>query len=271
MAEKKSQSPPKDVIIVSHNNILVVGFHYFVLLRGFKQVGGSLSGLMHGIMLHRLGSRVRILEQSTTDTPVSHMAGVCLGPDVLGFLKRFDLVAEAPLGIPATQLQSLDDKGTAHPFLRLHRIMSSWDAVYFRLRANFDGRASEYVPCPPAPGPLGVKDEGRTAEKASYEIGKQVVGIEKLERGQMLVRYKDHTNGGRDAETVADMVLGADGPNSIIRRIFSTPGRVDRSYSGYVAWRGVVPEKEVSEETREVFRANITYSVPTGQGGHAIV
>ncbi|KAI0474594.1 hypothetical protein F4859DRAFT_521703 [Xylaria cf. heliscus] len=164
-------SPPKNVIIV----------------------GGSLSGLMHGVMLHRLGSRVSVLEQSTTDTPPSHMAGVCLGPDVLRLLNRFDGVAEIPLGIPSVQLQSLDQQG------------------------------------------------------------------------------KDLLDGGREMQAEADLVLGADGPNSIIRRIFCATGQADRKYSGYVAWRGVVPEKAVSEETRRIFRENITYSSLRGQGGHVIV
>ncbi|KAI1778118.1 FAD/NAD(P)-binding domain-containing protein [Hypoxylon cercidicola] len=234
-------------------------------------VGGSLSGLMHGLILHRLGSTVRILEQSPTETPVSHMAGVSIGGDVLQVLERFDRISEIPLGIPSVRIQSLNRQGKFHPFLRVNRVMSSWDALYFRLRANFDMLASDYVPCPPALIPLADEDMEAAKARARYEVGKQVVGIEQLETGQLMVHYKDQTDGGKNGKALADLVLGADGSNSIVRRTFSELGQAERKYSGYVAWRGAVPEEQVSEETRDVFRANITNSRFHGKGGHVIV
>ncbi|KAI1465800.1 uncharacterized protein F4812DRAFT_461489 [Daldinia caldariorum] len=234
-------------------------------------VGGSLSGLMHGIMLHRLGNTVRIFEQSLTHTPASHMAGVCLGLDVQHFLKRFDLIPERPLGIQSVQLQSLDENGQANPFLPVNRIMSSWDALYFRLRANFDMRSSEYVPHPPELDSLAGEGAESARARARYEVGKQVTGVEQLKTGQIAVRYKDHEDGGKEAQALADLVLGADGPNSIVRKSLLEPGQADRKYTGYVAWRGVVSEEQVSEETREVFGANITYSILKEGVGHVIV
>ncbi|KAI0846179.1 FAD/NAD(P)-binding domain-containing protein [Daldinia vernicosa] len=234
-------------------------------------IGGSLSGLMHGIVLHRLGSTVRVLEQSLANTPISHMAGVCLGIDVQRLLERFDRTPGIPLGISAVQLQSLDKQGKINPSVRINRIMSSWDALYFRLRANFDMQASDYVPHPPALDLRADEDADGAKSRARYEIGKQVIGIEQFKNGQLLVRYKDHTDGGADSQALADLVLGADGPNSIVRKIFLESGQADQKYTGYVAWRGIVPEEQVSEETREVFRANITYSILKGEGGHVIL
>ncbi|KAK7754990.1 hypothetical protein SLS62_003074 [Diatrype stigma] len=169
------------------------------------------------------------------------MAGVCLGVDVQQLLRRYDLASEIPLGIQSVQLQSLDQQGKVHPFLRVNRIMSSWDALYFRLRANFDMRVSEYVPHPPALGLLAGEDVETAKSRARYETGKQVLGVEQLETGQLMVRYKDHLGSGKETQALADLVLGADGPNS------------------------------VSEETREVFRENITYSILQGEGGHVIL
>ncbi|KAI1802384.1 FAD/NAD(P)-binding domain-containing protein [Daldinia bambusicola] len=247
--QERDRLPPRNVIIV----------------------GGSLSGLMHGIMLHRLGSTVRIFEQSLTHTPLSHMAGVCLGVDVQRFLKRFDLVSERPLGIPSVQLQLLDGNGQVNPFLRVNRIMSSWDALYFRLRANFDMRSSEYVSQPPELHPRAGECADSAQARARYEVGKQVTSVEQLKTGQIAVHYKDHEDGGKEARALADLVLGADGPNSILRKTLLEPGQADRKYTGYVAWRGVVSEKQVSEETRKIFGANLTYSILKGDGGHVIV
>ncbi|KAI0867794.1 FAD/NAD(P)-binding domain-containing protein [Hypoxylon argillaceum] len=234
-------------------------------------IGGSLSGLMHGVMLHRLGSNVRILEQSTTNVPESHMAGVVLGADVLQFLKQFDRIADIPLGIPSVQLQSLDEQGKTHAFMKLHRLMSSWDALYYRLRANFDLLASEYVPCPPAPASLGNEEAEATQARARYEVGKRVVGVDELDTGQVLVRYQDLLSEGNEIEANADLILGADGPNSLVRKVFSATGQTDRKYSGHVAWRGTVPEHMVSEQTRRLFRDSITYLILKNQGGHVIV
>lgn len=249
-------SPPKNVIIV----------------------GGSLSGLMHGLMLHRRGSHVRILEQSTSDQPVSHMAGVCLGVDVQQLLKRCDAHSDIPLGIQCNQLQSIDAQGKVHPFLKVNRIMSSWDALYFRLRANFDLRASDFIPQPlphlntDAAGQSGIEESiNDSASRAKYEVGKEVVGLEQTDGGQVMVRYKDHADGGKDEQSLADLVIAADGPNSAVRKMLLGPDQAERKYAGYVAWRGAVLENQVSEETRQTFRENITYSIMKGEGGHVIL
>jgi hypothetical protein len=44
-----------------------------------------------------------------------------------------------------------------------------------------------------------------------------------------------------------------------------------RNHAGYVAWRGTVPEEQVTSTTREIFRENITYSMLDGRGGHVIM
>lgn len=226
---------------------------------------------MHGIMLHRLGSNVRILEQSPADVPFSHMAGVCIGSDVQQLLERFDGVLDTPLGMRAVLLQSLEQNATVRPFLKVNRIMTSWDALYFRLRANFDAKASDYVPQPPAPVSLDAEDPEGAKSRARYQVGACVTDIEQLETGQLMVHYRDLEGEGTTAQVLADLVIGADGANSVVRRKFMQSGQAERKYCGYVAWRGVVPEEQVSKETREIFRANITYSMMKGEGGHVIL
>ncbi|KAH7127248.1 hypothetical protein B0J11DRAFT_433466, partial [Dendryphion nanum] len=209
-------------------------------------VGGSLSALMHGIILHRLEWSVRILELSRTDTPTSHMAGVCLGSDVLRFLARFDGVSHIPLGIQSVQLQSLSWKGEPHPFLKAKRVMTSWDALYHRLRANFDSFASVYVPHPPTLPSSAVEHAEDARKRAKYETGKEVIDVCESATGRIIVRFKDHSRGGQESHCVGDLVLGADGPNSTVRNIFLHQTPIQRKYAGYVAWRGVIPEDQVS-------------------------
>ena len=56
-----------------------------------------------------------------------------------------------------------------------------------------------------------------------------------------------------------DLVVFADGVNSIARANL-VPGSQPR-YSGYVAWRGMVPESDVSASSREFLGDSITYHV----------
>lgn len=112
------------------------------------KVGESLSGLMRGIVLHRLRCAVRILEQAPLETPTSHMARVCLRPEMLHLLERFDSFHHIPLGLPSILIQSLDCQGKARPSLRAGRFMFSWEALYYRLSANFDEFANNYIPSP---------------------------------------------------------------------------------------------------------------------------
>jgi 2-polyprenyl-6-methoxyphenol hydroxylase-like FAD-dependent oxidoreductase len=225
---------------------------------------------MHGIVLHRLGCAVRILEQAPTETPESHMAGVCLGPDVLRLLQRFDLFHHIELGIPSELLQSLDRNGKARPFLKAGRIMSSWDALYYRLRANFDGLFSSYVPDPRIPVLHNCESADSAKLRAVYETARHITAIEHLGTGQIQVTYTN-SDGGCEQTTVADMVIGADGPNSITRRLMLGDAGPRRNHAGYVAWRGTVPEEQVTSTTREIFRENITYSMLDGRGGHVIM
>jgi 2-polyprenyl-6-methoxyphenol hydroxylase-like FAD-dependent oxidoreductase len=260
--------PPKNAVIVCLF-IKSCPQELVAILTLFK-IGGSLSGLMHGIVLHRLGCAVRILEQAPTETPVSHMAGVCLGPDVLRLLQRFDSFHHVALGIPSELLQSLDRNGQARPFLRAGRIMSSWDTLYYRLRANFDGFSSSYIPDPKLPEPRMGELADRAKLRAVYETARHVTVLEQLGTGQIQVTYTN-SNNGCEQTTVADIVIGADGPNSVTRRLMLGDAGPRRSYAGYVAWRGVVPEDQVTPATREIFRENITYSILDGRGGHVIM
>ncbi|PLB54918.1 FAD/NAD(P)-binding domain-containing protein [Aspergillus steynii IBT 23096] len=258
MTSKSASTIPKDVIII----------------------GGSLSSLMNALTLHSLGCSVLILEKSPTHTPPSHMAGIAIGPDVLTLLSRFDRAAHIPLGIPSQALQSPDTNGCLRPFLRLPRLMTSWDALYFRLRANFDGLRSGYVVDPPGPEAQGGEGVESARNRARYEIGKRVVGVENAKdgTGRVCVTVQDSCCEGQGEEAeiqheytlTADLVLGADGANSIVRNTFLGPRDPERRYAGYLAWRGVVPENQVSETTRSLFSHNITYSF-AAKGAHAIV
>ena len=64
-----------------------------------------------------------------------------------------------------------------------------------------------------------------------------------------------------------DLVIAADGPGSSIRKMLC-PG-TERTYVGYVAWRGTVDESQVSEETKTLFRTCLNYFIY--EDGHILM
>ena len=57
-----------------------------------------------------------------------------------------------------------------------------------------------------------------------------------------------------EIEVLTEPITGA---SSSIRKIVAP--YVQRQYSGYVAWRGTVNEKEISDESRKVFGDKMTF------------
>lgn len=60
-----------------------------------------------------------------------------------------------------------------------------------------------------------------------------------------------------EQSATADMVIAADGGSSTIRKLLQPD--VQRTYAGYVAWRGTVPELELSPAARDAFIEKFTF------------
>lgn len=193
------------------------------------------SGLQH----KRLGNNVVILEQETGERS-GQEAGIGFGDAVNDFYNKYDATGVAA----AIHNRARRFAYRTHPdVFRNNKPLSltSWGLIYRLLRANFDGMASPACPNPPPPLPGdGI---------ASYLSGKRVSAFETTP-GKVTVRYVDvQTN--EEKSLSADLLIGADGIHSTIRRLVKAP-TLER-YAGYVSWRGTVPERELSKETCEYF------------------
>lgn len=143
-------------------------------------------------------------------------------------------------------IQSLDKAANVKRTLTMPFNLTSWIVLYYRLRANFDGLKSDFCPNPPEP----KANEGRTV----YDLGKKCTNV--IYDDQLVtLEYEDLIRGG-GGSVQADLVIAADGSNSSVRRCLIPESPY--VYSGYVAWRGTVPEQDVSEETRRIFDKRFT-------------
>lgn len=200
---------------------------------------------MAGIVLTRLGYDVQILEQNPSSTRTENGAGITAGPDAKEFFARYDAVDEQySLFCPGVGYLDADSK--IKKFWKRPMLMSSWNVLYYRLRANLDGFQSTFCPKPP------VLPQGQG--KATMNLGARVKNISYLD-GKVLVDYDDEQSGKNDS-IEGDLVIVADGASSTFRDKLH-PG-IERVYSGYLAWRGIVPEDQVSEESKKSIGPNFT-------------
>lgn len=125
--------------------------------------------------------------------------------------------------------------------------MTSWDVLYYRLRANFDGFVSQFCNLPPP--------SSETEGEAKYDIGKRVLNISSSSDGLVKLDVKNLLS-GKDESLLADFVIAADGAQSTIRRLVAPD--FQRPYAGYFAWRGTILENAVSEESKKLFAERTT-------------
>ena len=194
---------------------------------------------MHGIYLKRHGVDVVLLEQEPKAVRTSNNAGIGFGPQLEEFLRTYDLTKIRNC-TPAASTRIAYRKRKDFYQLKVERHTSSWGLMYRIMRANFDGLPSEAVLDPPKT----LEGDGRV----EYRAGKKVTKLTSKE-GVVTVGYVGVD--GTEGSIATDMVIGADGLHSTIRSLVQAP--TIKEYSGYVSWRGVVPEADVSEETVKYF------------------
>lgn len=189
-------------------------------------IGGSLGGLFTGNLLRQAGWQVDIYERSPHDLD-SRGGGIVLQPQVVEALRQSGLdVKRLDLGVRSEHRLVLRPDGSVKSKHHAPQVQTSWSLIYSTLRKAFG-------------------DE-------HYHQGHALSAIEQPAPGRVIARFDN----GHEVE--ADLLVGADGGNSTVRRLI-WPDEVP-SYAGYVAWRGLVPEAAVPELTRQVLLGNFGFA-----------
>ena len=185
-------------------------------------VGGSLGGLAAGISLREAGWEVEVFERSRGELR-GRGAGIVVQPELLRFLEERG-VPRGEAGVAAEARQYIGRGGEVVRVERRRQIMTSWGTAYRQLRALFP--------------------------EERYHQGMELAGFE--EEGEHVVARFD--GGGEEA---CDLLVGADGTQSVCRRSL-LPGAVPE-YAGYVAWRGLVAEKDLDPYLARSFSEKFTF------------
>ena len=194
-------------------------------------MGGSLSGLIYGIVLKHAGHDVRILERIGNALLAEQGAGLGVAYDLERFMTAYDTL-EVQYTLLSPKALVVDRYGHVITTLRPGVQSTSWNTLYYKFRSMFDGLQSLHYPTPP---PRWPRDG-----MATYQYGRIVDCIHDADHG-LVVQHRDAQ--GKLASTAADLVIGADGAGSTVRRMLEPD--VQRRYVGYCAWRGTVREQDL--------------------------
>ncbi len=191
-------------------------------------VGGSMSGLLSGLLLRRAGWAVDIYER--VDSELSGRgAGIVAQYELIERLRGLGLATDE-LGVHITTRKILDVLGRLTHEFECPQVLTAWERVYRLLRDAF----------PPA----------------RYHRGR---GAAKFTQNAEAVQA--HFSDGEIIE--ADLLVGADGIRSTTRK--QCLPEVTPRYAGYCAWRALVPERAFAPDVHRELFAYMTFGLPAGE------
>ncbi|MBM7323500.1 FAD binding domain-containing protein [Agrobacterium sp. S2] len=193
-------------------------------------IGGSMSGLFAAHLLLRKGWTVGIYERIS-----SELAG--RGAGIVTHRELFDVLdacgidsAAAKVGVSVEGRRVFDVDGHIAGELALPQVLTSWGKLYAILRD--------------------------TLPEGCYHYGQNLTRV-----------IQDDTRVTAefgDGSTVAgDLLIGADGIFSTVRLQFMPDAMPN--YVGYIAWRGLVDEADLSPATRDAICNHFAFSLPSGE------
>jgi len=188
-----------------------------------------MGGLFTALLLRRAGWDVAIYERNGLELS-GRGAGIVTHPELFDVLEQAGVKIDANIGVRVPGRRVLDRQGDIAGELALEQVLTSWGRLYGLLRAAL-----------PA---------------ADYHHGKNLVRVE-----ETIDAVTAHFEDGGSAS--GDLLIGADGLFSVVRAQFDP--RVRPAYAGYVAWRGLVEEADLSPQTRAAIGDHFAFCLPPGE------
>ena len=191
-------------------------------------IGGSMSGLLAGIMLIRRGWDVEIYERVEKEL-AGRGAGIVAQAELIARLDRLGLDTR-DLGVAMTTRRILDKSGRTTLTLECPQVLTAWERVYRLLRDAF----------PPQ----------------RYHRATGLQGFEQSRQG-VVAHFSD---GGT---ATADVLVGADGLRSTVRQRCAP--EIMPLYAGYVAWRALLAESAIPPAIHHELFMDMTFCLPPGE------
>ena len=192
-------------------------------------IGGSLGGLFAANILHRIGCEVRVCER-VPGTLAGRGAGLATHPEMFEALRRSGVTSELDVGVRTPGRVTVGRDGSIVGRHDLPQVLTSWGRLQNLLTAAL---------------PVGC-----------YRGGKELRTIE--QDGDAV-----HAGFADGTRLSAELLVGADGLRSTTRSLLA-PETTSR-YAGYVAWRGLVEEAQLSRYVRETIFDYLAFFLIPGE------
>ncbi|KUZ59929.1 hypothetical protein WI38_23030 [Burkholderia ubonensis] len=186
-------------------------------------IGGSVGGLFTATALRAAGWRVKVFEQSPHELD-SRGGGIVLQPPIVRAFAFGGVPVPRDAGVDSVDRIYVDEHDRIVQRLHMPQTQTAWNVIYTALKRAL---------------PAGIVHAGESFERFEQD-GNRVIA-----------RFAS----GRVEQ--ADLLVGADGGRSSVRAQLVPDARP--AYAGYVAWRGLVDERDLSDSVLRVLRERFTF------------
>ncbi len=191
-------------------------------------VGGSMSGLLSGLLLRRSGWDVDIYERVESELS-GRGAGIVAQQELIERLRGLGL-ATRDLGVEITTRKILDADGRLTSEIACPQVLTAWERAYRLLRDAF----------PPE----------------RYHRGRGVTHV--TQGAEKVIAHFS------DGETIqADLLVGADGIRSTVRQHCAP--EIAPLYAGYTAWRALLAESDIPPDAHRDLFEFMAFGLPPGE------
>ena len=188
-------------------------------------IGGSLGGLFIANLLHRQGWDVDVYEQSAAPL-TGRGAGIITHPDLFTALERIGIVVDDSIGVDIEGRVAFDRNGAVLGTLPVRQCLTTWGRLHTLLLAAF---------------PQQRYHLGHACTDVAQDTHTVTAGF------------------GNGASAQGDLLIGADGIRSVVRNRLA-PAAVPE-YAGYIAWRGLAGETDLTPQTRRDLFPKFAFSL----------
>ncbi|WP_066742374.1 FAD binding domain-containing protein [Cupriavidus sp. D384] len=188
-------------------------------------IGGSVGGLFAANLLTRSGWQVEIFER-TPEALTGRGAGIVTHPELFEALAAVGVTVDDTIGVSVNTRVTLARDGSAVSDRELPQTLTAWGKMYEVLGKAFSG---------------------------VYCTNTHVTAV---------ASHADHAEVTlKDGSTHrADMVIAADGFRSAVREQLLPSAQLE--YAGYIAWRGLVDETDLTPETHAAIFDKFAFCLP---------
>jgi 2-polyprenyl-6-methoxyphenol hydroxylase-like FAD-dependent oxidoreductase len=192
-------------------------------------IGGSIAGLTTGLALLRRGWDVHIYE-ATAGGLDQRGAGIITHQALFDVLEKLGVPSNEQIGVTINKRKTIAQEGQVVGTIELAQIATSWGRMYQLLKEQFP--------------------------TDRYHQNKVITD---------LVQHNDTVDAlfADGSSVTSHILIAADGIRSTVRRQLepdATP-----KYAGYVAWRGLIDEQDLSREERSEIFPYFTFCLPEGE------